>query len=84
MKHLSMLLFCIILVISSCESKSGTKANMPVRIVLDKHIDTAVIYRRFRVHTIGSQTHRNVYFWSTDLPYEVGDTVTTMYGRLLQ
>ena len=77
------ILFCVaITMLFSCESKSGTRANMPVKIVLDKYVDKAVIYRRFRVHTINAP--KNLYFWSTDLPYEVGDTVNTTFGRLLQ
>ncbi len=76
---LLVIVFCIILV--SCESQSGNRANMPVKIVLDKHVSTVFSYKQFRVHKVGDS---NVYFWGTNLPYQVGDTVSTTFGKLLQ
>ena len=84
---LLVVLFCIALVVgmASCESKSGQiarqRAEASVTIVLDKHVATVALYSKFRVHKVGE---RAVYFWSTDQPYEVGDTVKTVLTRLQQ
>lgn len=78
------ILFCVaITMLFSCESKSG-RDYMSVKIVLDRHTKTTVaaaVYKQFRVHKIGDSS---VYFWTTTLPYEAGDTTTVKLRDLMQ
>lgn len=84
----------LVIFMASCESKSGRMAriantqvtvNVPkpgtVKIVLVKHTANVVHYKQFRVHKVNDGS---IYFWTTTLPYEVGDTVTVLISALQQ
>jgi hypothetical protein len=90
------LLFCIALVVlASCESRSGRRAvttngtvvsnQVTVKVVTTKLVKqtyvSATLTKSFRVKKLLDST---IYFWSTSMPYEVGDTVNVPVLSLKQ
>lgn len=86
------LLFCIALVITmaSCESRSGRRADgstvlsnqVTVKIVLLKRTNSpSIVMGQFRVKKVLDST---IYFWQTQMPYEIGDTLNVPLTSLRQ
>lgn len=93
-KLFGLLIIALCVFMASCESRSGQMAriantqvtvsvpNSIVKIVLIKRTNT--IYepiRQFRVKKVGDNS---IYFWSSQMPYDIGDTVSVKLSSLQQ